>query len=91
MENIQEPLKTILRDFCHVEWCEIDELARIIKNGITVFNASLLQKQMHELLQSSAIPLDELNRITANEFDSTEEAKKWLSEIFAHIFEAHAV
>ncbi len=91
MENIQEPLKTILRDFCHVEWREIDELARIVENGIAVFNAPLLQKQMHELLQASAIPLDELNRITANEFDSAEEAKEWLSEIFAHIFKAHAV
>lgn len=91
MEKIQEPLKTILRDFCHVEWFEIDELARIIKNGDTAFNASLLQKQMHQLVQASDIPLDKLNRVTANEFDSVVEAKKWLSEIFARIFEAHAM
>lgn len=88
MEKIKEPLETALRNFCHVEWYEIDELAHLVESGEIAFDASSLKKQMLDLIQASDFPLDELNRITSNEFDSAAEAKKWLSEIATRIFPA---
>lgn len=88
MPRIQEPLRTVLRDFRHVEWYEVDELAQWVQGGTASFNLVALDEQLAELLAASAeLPVGEIDDPTANEFESADEAKVWLSSVPALVFQ----
>ncbi|WP_447585016.1 hypothetical protein [Pseudoxanthomonas mexicana] len=86
MTNLPEPLRVVLRDFCHVEWYEIDELAQLVESGGAKFDVAALEKQIEELLLSGSPPLCEINMLTANEFESGDELRTWLLEIRRRVF-----
>jgi len=86
MTDLPEPLKVVLRDFCHVEWYEVGELSEAISNGVTKFDAKLFKNQLNELLASNSAPIQEINTLTGNEFESIEELRAWLTEIQYQVF-----
>lgn len=87
MAILLEPLRTILRDFCHVEWYEIEELAELVRSGDAKFDVAALEEQFRNLLLSVDPPLDEINSLTANEFESIDELKVWMLSIIRRIFD----
>ena len=82
----EEPIRRILRSFCHVEWYEVDELAVLIKSGRAKFNVDLLKSQFLHLIENSDGMASEINKITSNEFESDEEARAWVVEIYRALF-----
>lgn len=80
------PLKKVIRDFLHVEWYEIEALKEKIRSGSIGADTDVLRSQIDELLQADCLPVDQLNALTANEFETSEEAKNWLKEIYRQIF-----
>jgi hypothetical protein len=86
LNNIPEPLKSVLRDYCHVEWFEIDELTGDVANRCQAFDAEALQTQFREAISSGDIPFLEINDLTSNEFESAAAAKAWLEDIYRHAF-----
>lgn len=86
MTNIPEPMQTVLRDYCHVEWYEVDELAADLKNKHQTFDVEPLQAQLQEIISAKEIPFVEINSLTSNEFCSAEEARIWLQEIYRRVF-----
>jgi len=81
-----DPLKRVIRDFLHVEWYEADALREKIKSRSIGADANLLRSQLDELLQAEQLPIDQLNALTANEFETTEDARNWLINVYRQIF-----
>jgi len=87
MTRLPEPLATVLRDFCHVEWFEVDELAAHIHQGDLPIDFEKFAAQLQEAIAAKNLPVAGINELTANEFASTDEARRWLHDIFAAVFE----
>jgi len=86
MNELAEPIRSVLRDYCHVEWYELDELVDDVLAQRKKFSVHDLKKQFENIISGSAPCAIQINSLTANEFESEGEAKKWLSEIYNHIF-----
>lgn len=86
MRSLPEPLRVTLRAFCHVEWVEVPELRDLIKDGRMNVDVGLLEDQMNQMLDSGELPVEEINNLTSNEFESTEEAAEWLTRIRNVVF-----
>ncbi|MET1255734.1 hypothetical protein [Aliikangiella maris] len=71
MSQIKEPLKTILRKYCHVE-C-YDPL--LMKNAISTgngfpYDAELFKSQLREAIDNKLISPQEYEELTEEDFDS---------------------
>ena len=86
MIAFEEPIGRVLKDFCHVEWYEVNELAALVDSGAAKFDVNALRQQFESLLsQPNGIAI-QINKLTANEFDSDEEARVWLEDIYRKVF-----
>lgn len=90
MSILPEPLKRTLEDFGHVEVYDVPRLRDRIKAGRMKFDVELLEAQMNELLESREFPVDEINRITSNEFETADEAVQWFTKIRNVVFRGEA-
>lgn len=86
MSGLPDPLKRALRNFCHVEWVEVRELRDLIKVGRIGYDVKLLEDQMDHYVESGDLPVEEINKLTSNEFESPEEAAEWLTKIRNVVF-----
>jgi hypothetical protein len=86
MAELPEPIKSVLRDYCHVEWYEVDELAGDVQTGSQKFDALKLKEQLESLIASSEDCSLQINQLTSNEFESEDDVRKWLREIYEIIF-----
>ena len=89
LENIPEPLRVVIRDFLHVEWFEVEDLRRAVQGFLPGFKVDvrLLQQQFDEFLVGAELPFKEINALTSNEFESSSEARSWLSDIYGRVFQ----
>jgi hypothetical protein len=86
MTILEEPIGRVLKDFCHVEWYEVNELAALVDSGAAKFDVNELRRQFELALtrpNGIAIPI---NKLTANEFESDDEARVWLEDIYRRVF-----
>ena len=90
MDNLPEPIKSVLRGYCHVEWFEVDELAENIKHGNTRLDATVLQNQFALLISSATDVTPIVNALTFNEFESLSETRAWLRAIYRVLFSTSA-
>lgn len=90
MSSLPEPLKRTLDDFCHVEVYNPPMLRDCIKAGRIRFDVELLERQMDALLESRDLPVEEINRVTSNEFETVDEAVEWLIKIRNVVFRDEA-
>ena len=86
MQELLEPIQSVLRNYCHVEWYEVSELADDLKAGRHKLDSNLMRSQFVDLINLEAGQAKLVNNITANEFDSDIQAREWLAEIFREIF-----
>jgi hypothetical protein len=86
MAELPEPIKSVLRDYCHVEWFELDELAEDVQTGRQKFDVEELKEQFQSLLSSHEDYVTEINQLTLNEFESEGELNEWLVGIYNAIF-----
>lgn len=87
MLGFVDPLKSVLHDYCHVEWFELSELVSDIKTDSRNFDVSILRAQFLDVMSNSIGFSIVANELTGNEFESDEEAMFWLKNIFREIFE----
>ncbi|WP_282297029.1 hypothetical protein [Stenotrophomonas sp. PS02289] len=90
MSSLPEPLKRTLDDFCHVEVYDPPKLRDWIRAGRMLFDVELLERQMDALLESRDLPVEEINRVTSNEFETVDEAAQWLARIRNVVFRDEA-
>jgi hypothetical protein len=86
MNSLEEPISAILKDFCNVEWYEVNELAELVNSGSARFDVDELRRQMEGLLSSPSGIAGPINELTANEFESDKEARAWLDDIYRQVF-----
>ncbi|MFZ6642588.1 hypothetical protein ACO0LL_22890 [Undibacterium sp. TC4M20W] len=86
MNELPEPIKSILRDYCHIEWFEIDELADEVRNGSKKFDVKELKSQFESMISTTADITQLVNFLTFNEFESMDEVRVWLDDIYKLVF-----
>ena len=85
MKKILDPMKTILQLYCHVECYEVHEIASDMIQPSWKIDVLMLKKQLEEIFQNPNEYINEINEITANEFESCEELKELLVDILDQI------
>ena len=86
MSELPEPIKSVLRDYCNVEWYEVDELANDVQAERQKFDVKKLKEQFESLMSSSEDYSLQINQLTSNEFETKEEVNLWLREIYKIVF-----
>lgn len=86
MNDLPEPIKSILRDYCHVEWFEINELADDVRSGNREFDVVALKEQFESMISEENDITQLVNSLTFNEFVSMDEVRSWLREIYSVVF-----
>lgn len=80
-------LALVLRDFCHVEWWEVDELRELVSTGNAHFDTERLEGELTRIAEDHLmIPVLQINDLTGNEFQNQEEAREWLAAIHRAVF-----
>jgi len=84
--SIKEPLKTVLRKYCHVE-CYDPKLIRdaIISGKGFPYNLEEIKSQLREAIDNRLISLEEYEELTEEDFDSQEDLQAWLEEFWAEL------
>ncbi|RXE86805.1 hypothetical protein [Pseudoalteromonas sp. A757] len=86
MSEIAEPLRSILRDYCHVEAYDPDILRVDIGRGESYpYDGDLVKSQLREAIDLNLISLTEYEELTDEDFDSVEDLHKWLEEIYLEL------
>lgn len=87
MSNIPEPLKSILNDYCHIEWSEeMNELPTDIARDDWAYDARMFKSQLRDSITSLSFSLDDYEEVTGEDFDSEEELANRLKEIWSIAF-----
>lgn len=86
MNRLPDLLRLVLRDFCFVEWYEVNELAALVKTGQVKFDVELLERQLIEAIELHEFPLGEVNELTGEEFESSDDARSWMTEVRMQVF-----
>lgn len=86
MNRLPDLLRMILRDFCFVEWYEVNELSTLVKTGQAKFDVELLERQLTEAIELHEFPLDEINELTGEEFECSDDARSWMKEVRMQVF-----
>ncbi|WP_116811761.1 hypothetical protein [Steroidobacter cummioxidans] len=86
MDALPEPLGMILEGFCHVEWWEVHELAELVQSGNARFDVGALKAQMEAKLADPTGIASPIHKLTLVEFESDEEARAWLQDIYQTVF-----
>jgi hypothetical protein len=79
-------LKHAIRYFLHVEWYETAALKEKIQSRTLGLDVEALRSQFHILLEGGDFPLTQLNELTDQDFESADQARKWLSSIYKEVF-----
>lgn len=84
--SIKEPLKTVLRKYCHVE-CYDPKLIRdaIISGKGFQYNVEAFKYQLREAIDNRLVSLEEYEELTEEDFDSQEDLQAWLEEFWAEL------
>lgn len=86
MNKIAEPLRSILRDYYHVEVYDPDILRMDIGHGESYpYDSDLIKSQLREAIDLNLISLTEYEELTDEDFDSLEDLHKWLEEIYLEL------
>ncbi|MDC8013733.1 hypothetical protein [Tahibacter soli] len=87
VDHPDDPLKRVMRDFLHVEWCCVDDLRDKIRSSELGLDIDALRKQFLQLISNDEVPLQDINDLTANEFEDAGEVKKWAEGIYRRVFD----
>ncbi|MBF6650952.1 hypothetical protein [Methylobacter sp. BlB1] len=88
MSNIPEPLKSILNDYCHVEWAEeMNELPNDLLKDDWAYDASLFKSQLRDAINNINFSVEDYESVTGEDFDSEEDLIERLKDIWNIAFQ----
>ena len=76
----------VLRDYCHVEWWEVGELARDVASKHAQFDVEALRTELEYFCANPSGIASPINHLTANDFESDAEARAWLVDVCERVF-----
>ncbi|CCN36814.1 conserved hypothetical protein [Vibrio nigripulchritudo SO65] len=82
MSDIKEPLKTVLKRYCHIECYDPELIKRAVVSGKGFpYDFELFKEQLREAIDKSLISPSEYEQLTEEDFDSIEDLNEWLEEL----------
>ncbi|CCN72614.1 hypothetical protein VIBNISFn118_630004 [Vibrio nigripulchritudo SFn118] len=86
MCDIKEPLRTVLRKYCHIECYDAELIKRAVNSGKGFpYEIELFKLQLREAIDQSSICPVEYEQLTDEDFDSVEELNEWLEELLCDL------
>ncbi len=86
MREVPNPLGQVLREYLHVEWYELDELASEVQSPHWGVNLEDFKQQLRTSITQKNLPIDEVCRLTGQEFQNQQELTAWLVEVWSKLF-----
>lgn len=84
--KINEPLKTILRKYCHVECYDPHLIREAISTGKGFpYDVQLFKAQLREAIDNKLISTADYEELTEEDFDSQDELQAWLEEFWSEL------
>lgn len=84
--KIKEPLKKILRKYCHVECYDPQLIREAISTGKGFpYDVQLFKAQLREAIDNNLISTADYEELTEEDFDSQEELQAWLEEFWSEL------
>lgn len=82
MSDIKEPLKTVLKKYCHIECYDPELIKRAVVSGEGFpYDFELFKEQLREAIDQNLISPSEYEQLTEEDFDSRENLNEWLEEL----------
>lgn len=86
MKNIKEPLKTVIKKYCHVECYD----PQLIREAVTTghgfpYDYELFKKQLREAIDNKLISPEEYEALTEEDFDSQDDLQAWLEQFWSEL------
>ncbi|WP_339144260.1 hypothetical protein [Pseudoalteromonas galatheae] len=86
MNKLEDPLRTILKTYCHVESYDPSILRRAVGIGENYpYDLIKVRAQLREAIDLSLISLAEYEELTGEDFDSIEDLHEWLKELYSEL------
>ncbi|GLQ70777.1 hypothetical protein [Vibrio penaeicida] len=82
MNNFKEPLKTVLKKYCHIECYDPELIKRAVVSGKGFpYDFELFKEQLRDAIDQNLISPSEYEQLTEEDFDSRENLNEWLEEL----------
>jgi hypothetical protein len=86
MTKIEEPLKTVLRKYCHVECYNPQLIRQAISTGHGFpYDIALVKAQLREAIDNQLITPEEYEELTEEDFDSQQDLQLWLEKLLTEL------
>lgn len=86
MIKIKEPLKTVLRKYCHVECYNLQLLRQAVISGHGFpYDITLVKVQLREAIDNQLITPEAYEELTDEDFDSQQDLQCWLERLFTEL------
>lgn len=87
MNQLEDPLRIVLKIYCHVESYEPSILRRAVGIGTNYpYDLIKVRAQLREAIDLNLISLTDYEKLTDEEFDSIEDLHEWLEELYLELF-----
>lgn len=84
--TLKEPLRTVLKKYCHVECYDPQLIRELITTGEGFpYDVALFKAQLREAIDNKLISTGEYEELTEEDFDSQEELQIWLEEFWSEL------
>jgi hypothetical protein len=87
IEQVPEPLRTTLRDYLHVEWHELDELALDVKRSEWTRKHESFKAQLREAIAGETLQIQAIKVLTGQEFENQVELNQWLKALWTTLYD----
>jgi hypothetical protein len=85
-DEIPEPLRTVLRDYLHVEWYELQELAADVQKPNWNQRVGPFKFQLREAILERTPSVQAIHALTRQEFESKAQLVEWLKKVWASLY-----
>jgi hypothetical protein len=86
-DEIPEPFRSVLRDYLHVEWYELDDLRVEITQEKWVDRLGLFREQLHDAAFGQPPSIKAIFELTGQEFKDEAELIEWLRSLWTSLYE----
>ena len=84
--EIPEPLRTVMRDYLHVEWYELHEFAADVKAADCEKKFGSFKLQLRAAILTGTPSIETVYALTGQEFESQDQLVTWLKEVWTSLY-----
>lgn len=81
---VDDPLKKLLRTYCDVNAME---MLNLLPEKLRHYDIDLVKDQLRDAIEGDTLTIEEYESLTNDYYESNEELKDWLKELWGIMFE----